>query len=325
MPGQLKVRVGGGFVPAAAAGGGGGGGSGAAEVWVGPNAPTGAETIWIDTDEAAPVPSDTRWDTAWGVVATGAKTAATVTVSYPAINTRLTSDVTFIAVAGRRYRLSLRLASVQITVGTQFGIAIGILEGSSIIGDADQWMWAGGSYSGGALNTHLTGDGAAHTVRGVLESVNSNPGTVVVAPSMLVVEDIGPVVGSIPAVGSPTTAWTSLPLGAGWSLYGGGYTPPQYRKIGDVVTLRGLAHSTTSALLIGTLPAGYRPPGNLMGVVWATWGASTPYRAALRLDVFTDGTVRFDASWYLSSGTTNPAPTAFEHVNLDGISFSVTA
>lgn len=54
------------------------------------------------------------------------------------------------------------------------------------------------------------------------------------------------------------TAWTNLPLASGYD------GDAQYRKIGDMVQLRGVIHKTTGDIntfeTVGTLPAEFRPP-----------------------------------------------------------------
>jgi hypothetical protein len=69
-----------------------------------------------------------------------------------------------------------------------------------------------------------------------------------------------------------TSAWTDFPFAAGYGnfvdIHGGGYQTVQYRKIGDMVYIRGLAHKIDHAVIpdgaiLGTLPVGFRPPGHL--------------------------------------------------------------
>lgn len=55
------------------------------------------------------------------------------------------------------------------------------------------------------------------------------------------------------------TAWTAVTFQNGWSNFGGGYQAAQYRKIGDVVQVRGLIKSGTVGSAAFTLPAGFRP------------------------------------------------------------------
>lgn len=55
------------------------------------------------------------------------------------------------------------------------------------------------------------------------------------------------------------TAWTTLPLSNGWVS---SESLPQYRKIGDIVYVRGNA-GNGAAGTIGTLPVGFRPPSSM--------------------------------------------------------------
>jgi hypothetical protein len=64
----------------------------------------------------------------------------------------------------------------------------------------------------------------------------------------------------------PTT-WTNVTFQNGWVNYGAGQQNAQYRKIGDLVYLRGGIKSGTNGLAAFTLPVGFRPAGvvNLIG------------------------------------------------------------
>lgn len=71
----------------------------------------------------------------------------------------------------------------------------------------------------------------------------------------------------VPIGGSPApTAWTAVPVVPPASIYGAPFQVPQYRKIGDVVYLRGLLGLTGTVAVntvLFTLPVGFRPPVNL--------------------------------------------------------------
>jgi len=57
------------------------------------------------------------------------------------------------------------------------------------------------------------------------------------------------------------TGWVGVTsFGSGWENYGGAYAPVAYRKIGNVVHLRGLVRNGPHATPIFTLPTGFRPP-----------------------------------------------------------------
>jgi hypothetical protein len=64
------------------------------------------------------------------------------------------------------------------------------------------------------------------------------------------------------------TAWTNPTFLNGWMSYGSGYAPGQYRKVGDMVQIRGLVKSGSLGNAIFMLPVGYRPTtGNLQFAV----------------------------------------------------------
>lgn len=106
------------------------------------------------------------------------------------------------------------------------------------------------------------------------------------------------------------TTWTSLTLVNSWVPYGSPYVTPAYRRIGDVVELRGLAKDgvTTLGTTICTLPAGFRPPS---GTVTVTIVSGTATGVG-RIDISTSGAVT------VSTGITSFAC-------FDNVSFSTTA
>lgn len=56
------------------------------------------------------------------------------------------------------------------------------------------------------------------------------------------------------------TVWTAVTFTNGWANFGGGYQTAQYRKIGDMVYVRGTISGGAVATSPFTLPAGFRPP-----------------------------------------------------------------
>jgi hypothetical protein len=103
------------------------------------------------------------------------------------------------------------------------------------------------------------------------------------------------------------TAWTAVTFQNSWANYGSGWQTAQYRKIGDIVYLRGLIAGGASATTAFTLPVGFRPPSSLLFAVdkeTLTHG---------RLDVLSSGNVA--PSWLAGSSA---------YFGLDGIQFSVT-
>lgn len=63
-----------------------GGGTGSDEVWVGPDAPTGATLeLWVDTDAPALIPNTTMVESPGGTVAGGAGTTVVLSLALPVI------------------------------------------------------------------------------------------------------------------------------------------------------------------------------------------------------------------------------------------------
>lgn len=121
-----------------------------------------------------------------------------------------------------------------------------------------------------------------------------------------------------------TPAWTALPGASGWTNYGVGYSTGGYRKIGDIVYLRGLVKKATTPVgAIGTLPSGFRPPNTILCNAWIVVNASA-WRGMCRLDIGTDGGIQMHTE-VTSLPVGAPTLTSCDHLNLDGISFSVTA
>lgn len=114
------------------------------------------------------------------------------------------------------------------------------------------------------------------------------------------------------------TAWTLLPVVNGWLYEGGGVHAGSYRKVGDMVQIRG--GLTRTGLLqnaaVFQLPVGFRPTALLRIGVFAMQAASGGIWI-MRADMASDG--NFSVTDYSpSSGLTNP--TLF----LNGISFSTS-
>ncbi len=112
---------------------------------------------------------------------------------------------------------------------------------------------------------------------------------------------------SDPVITGSTGAWTALTLNSGgnWANYGGSYYVAAYKKVGDLVFVRGLVvRSSGSDTLIATLPSGHRPGSYSLHV---TSGDD----AFARIDIETDGEMRLQAG------------TAAVYVSLDGLIFSV--
>ena len=90
--------------------------------------------------------------------------------------------------------------------------------------------------------------------------------------------------------------WIALPLNANFTPLSGN-TAPGYRKVGDVVQLRGaVSYSTTTAgVAVTTLPAGYRPAASMIFLVLGNLAvarfdlASTGVLTFVRIEALTTG------------------------------------
>lgn len=90
--------------------------------------------------------------------------------------------------------------------------------------------------------------------------------------------------------GGSDSGWISLSLVNSWVQYDTTYGVPAYRKVGNIVYLKGLIKNGSSAV-IATLPAGYRPTERFLGV-------SNNYpNVSCRIDVDTDGVIQLNSSY----------------------------
>lgn len=104
-------------------------------------------------------------------------------------------------------------------------------------------------------------------------------------------------------IGTIGSDWTAVSFGSGWGNYAG-YQPCQYKVVGDLVILRGLAARTSgSGTTILTLPAGARPPDDELHVIRTNTGIGTVSSAA-------NGVIQ-----HIDGGTT--------YVSLSGIILSI--
>jgi hypothetical protein len=63
------------------------------------------------------------------------------------------------------------------------------------------------------------------------------------------------------------TAWTGVSFTNAWTNFGGGYQQMEYRLNGDMVQLRGVITAGTLNMSAFTLPAGFRPPTTVQGII----------------------------------------------------------
>ncbi len=283
----LKARIGGVWVPV---GGGGGGGTSTSEVEINATDPIGsnpAAELWYDTDAPAqPIISDeARWNTAWGIVAVGTMVQTTGWTVPVTVVTPVTNNLSVALVAGRRYRVRFH-ARAMMSGTTESNVPWVLRDGATTVGGANfhnNLPPTGNSYTWAWAEWMLTGDGGTKA----LNVVANGPGAAFTiytdANAAFYVEDVGPV-SLAAAVPNPTPAWINMTLGSGWSNLGG-WQAAQYRKVGDVVQLRGLITSAGTGVGIwSSIPAGYGPP--VQCILSAPYAPVSGAHAAARIDVY---------------------------------------
>lgn len=81
------------------------------------------------------------------------------------------------------------------------------------------------------------------------------------------------------------SGWTALSYYSGWTHYDSGWTGGHYKKVGDLVFIRGLVKRVSGSLtIIAQLPVGFRPAGSCMITGMTDTGVG-------RIDISTDGNI----------------------------------
>jgi len=273
MP-TIKAKIGGTWVPI------GGGGD---EVWVGADTPTDNNVeLWYDTDEPNLADTNTaRWNSAWGVIAQ-ATFVLDFTLTAGAYVTLPGTTISFTPVAGRLYRTIAHIGTVTSNAQTAIITKLNNSVAGTTLGSAELAVFVNGqapvtipgpaqSFTGGQVQTLYM-----QTYCGAATSKVICPAD---RPGSIVVEDVGPVTlgGNPPA--APPSVWTTITLMNGFYSSTGSLV--QYRKIGDVVELRGQAERPgggDSSQPMFNLPAGCTPPADVVHpvnvVIGGVWGAN---------------------------------------------------
>ena len=215
---------------------------------------------------------------ALGIVAVGAPIAGTVVLTANAY-TAITNPLTTVLNVGRRYRLWVGERAHSMTVASN--VQIQLLDNGTAVG-SERHQYFGGGYDNLNIQWGFDGDGASHTF--VVRLLASSALTVYNdSLCFFYLEDVGP--NQVPALPIPDTppGWMPVTFTNGFYNYGGTYQTCQYRKVGDVVYLRGLAaRASDSALPMFTMPVGFRPPADVIFTVQTNGGS-------LRLDILSNG------------------------------------
>jgi len=200
---------------------------------------------------------------ALGIVSLGSLLNATGTGnSIPAAATKITTPIAFTTIIGRRYRLVVKVRAIVPNAGAGFFRTV-VYDNNvdSYTTYGDHYTWIASNYSTHRAEYVFNGDGVAHSFE--IAAVNNVAFTIYTNFCFFCLEDIGP--NASPALPLPPTpqAWTALPLQGSWRAEVAGIQAPQYRMIGDVVTLRGTAELITATSPansnLAVMPAGFRP------------------------------------------------------------------
>jgi hypothetical protein len=246
---------------------------------------------------------------ALGVVAVGSLTGQmpmTFTANAPA---NYTNPINFTPQIGRRYRLKANVRAISST--SPVDLVTQVFDGTTRFGTEDRHDIINGSYISHQPEFIFDGDGVARSF--ILQGTTFNgSASAYLNDGNYYLEDIGP--NSAPALPIPETApaWTPLALAPNWSSWSdASYVGAGIRKIGDIVTLRGLITNQAGATtLLCTLPVGFRPPARLILPV-------SSYDSWAQVEIGPNGTVT------RTVGGATFAPAIW--VSLSNISFSVTA
>ncbi len=208
-----------------------------------------------------------RGDGALGVVGVGT-TLGQVSVPAGAGVTKVTGTLSVYLSTGRRYRVVYMMRALA----ANGAVNIKLYDGGADTGYVDAWQTAPtANYAMAFIETVVNGDNVQHSYE--IGCTNSNGTTVYGSPyTPFYVEDIGPNSTPAPPVPETPPAWTPLTLQNGWILEPtAGYNFAAYRKIGDIVTLRGTVQQSGTGGWSApfTLPAGFRPPSALRVLVGA--------------------------------------------------------
>lgn len=295
----LKARVNGQWVTVSS---GGGGGSSASEVEVSATDPIGtnpAAELWFDSDATAYEDPVQRWNSAWGWVASGVPATNPTNVPQATSNIVLASGITIKLLVGRRYKITFIMRAM-----TTGAFNVQMYDVTNAVGwGSDRWVSAHTNY-GNLSTTWLTsGD---DVTRAIEVRASSATQAVSAYPTEWYIEDVGPASLASPPV-SPIPAWINMTLASGWSNLGAPWQGAQYRKVGDVVSLRGLITTTGSAITVWNPPAGYAPPTQC--ILSAPYAPPTGPHAAARVDVYP---------------TFMNAVAPVNYLSLNGLSWSVT-
>ena len=244
-----------------------------------------------------------------GIVASGSMLNGSPTNIAATVYGPISTPLSCYTATGRRYRIAFSVRAVQTSDSSSRSFQYRYTKDGAGNYFGQRFSFIPGLYPHLHDEWILDGDGATHTF--AIEAGGCAVGLGVYtenASSHFYVEDMGPSVAPALAVPATPPAWTPCSLTNGWKN-NAAEQAAQYRKIGDVVTLRGPIDGGSLQGVAFTLPAGFRPPVRVHHST-GSWSGSAWVIARGLMDP--DGTYR---PW--DGGLLSHA--------LDGLSFSTTA
>lgn len=257
-----------------------------------------------------------------GIVAVGGMIAGTTNpfVVPTGVTSALSANTPVYLAVGRRYRVNFTIRAAA--TGTAASMRMHLRDGATGINVPDRWLWLSvANYTSHSHEWIIEGDGTTKQLNVAVDNVNQSGMQVWVDNAKeFYVEDIGPNQSPPLPIPDTPTPWIPLPLNSNWVPYYGGWSIPGYRKIGDMVQVRGLVVGQAGAnLLIATLPVGYRPAYGEIYASWMSWPAVG--RQPCRVDIQADGTIQVRETPSNVAAITYP----IDFLTLGQPSFSVTA
>lgn len=257
-----------------------------------------------------------RWNTSWGIIAVGSMKGQAPTLLNPNTYTPICNDLTVTLVSGRRYRVAFAVRAIQTQTNSPSQMNYRLRDNGAVY--QERLTFYGGVYLHAGDDWIVNGDDASHTFNidfmcGIAAGVYTDNNY------HFYVEDVGPM--SMATIARPVTSvqpWTPLTLQSGWTAISG--EVPSYRKIGDIVYLRGSA--TINGLYamgypLTTLPVGFRPGLDYLRLNLTTLKAGIGGAYLIRAHLAqSNGSLHL--SEYSNADQYNP------QTSLDNISFSIT-
>jgi len=244
---------------------------------------------------------------ALGIVAMGSLNATDT--SIPANTpTQVTANLSATLLTGRRYRVFFACRAYAGNVMATMTATL--RDGTTAIPNASAPYSASPGnnfYQAIAYQWIFDGDGTTKSLNVAVTTGQTAVTAYTAAQGYFYVEDVGP--NQAPALPIPDTppGWTPPTMQNSW-VSNTSY-PAGYRKIGDVVSLRGNVNGGTNNTTCFTLPVGFRPPFMAQMIAYQYAGGI----GWCQLYINPNGAVTLQAL----SGTA-------QNVSLDNVSFSVT-